>query len=60
MARTADIKTSNGRRAEVEIYGLMGVCLLSVQQAEHMLAHAVESVLKDRTLIPENLMEQTS
>jgi hypothetical protein len=37
----------------------MGVCLLSVQQAERMLADAVESVLKDRTSMPENLMEQT-
>jgi hypothetical protein len=37
----------------------MGVCLLSVQLAERALAGAVESVLKDRTMTADELMEQT-
>ena len=50
---------SSDRSPELRAYALMGVCLLHVQQAERVLAGAVELVLNDQTLAPAKLMEQT-
>jgi hypothetical protein len=43
----------------MDTLALIGICLLQVQLAEQVLAWALESVLQDKTLTAEKLMEQT-
>jgi hypothetical protein len=43
----------------MDTLALIGICLLQVQLAERVLAWALETALRDKTLTAEKLMEQT-